>query len=254
MIRYGLKLWSGNEHRFFEEAASGFQEKRFDFIELYVDADRPLNASGLQMLASIPVTIHGTHNHGFHEFVIGEEQLAIWQSVLALADRFSSSVIVVHPGQSNTLEVFEREMKKIDDSRMLVENMPGLDLLHQPMFGQRLEDLRIIRQQRKICFDFEKAAKAAAYQNCSHQDYIRDGLAALTPSYFHLSGCDTHDPVDQHLNLWEGDLDLVFIKNQLEPIAAVHNVRLVFETPREKEGLQNDWKNMDYFRKIEIGS
>lgn len=250
MIRYGLKLWTSNDPEMFGTAAKGFGRGEFDFIELYFNADKPVDGESLDSLRSVPVTIHAPNNGAFHEFVLGEEQLEAWQRVIALADRFQSPTIVVHPGRNHEVETFFDQLEKIDDPRIIIENMPGMDLFSRPMFGNLLDDLVRIRENKGICFDFEKATKAAAYQNVDYHEYIMQSLAVLKPEYFHISGGKVGDPMEQHDNLWESDMDFPFVKKILTEIATNKDVKLVFETPKDTSGLINDLKNMDYFRKI----
>ncbi|MFA5185763.1 MAG: TIM barrel protein [Patescibacteria group bacterium] len=250
MIKYGLKLWTSNDRKMFEAAADGFRRGEFDFIELYFNQDKPVDEASLDLLRSVPVTIHAPNSGAFHEFMLGEEQVAVWRQVAALADRFESQTIVVHPGRNHTVETFFDELRKIDDRRILIENMPGKDLFDQPMFGHLLDDLERIHEKKPICFDFEKATKAAAYQYADYREYITKCLVALTPDYFHISGGKVGDPTEQHDNLWESDMDFPFIKKVLQDNSADKDVRLVFETPKDPSGLDNDLKNMEFFRDI----
>lgn len=250
MIKYGLKLWTSNDRSMFEEAKSGLNKGEFDFIELYFNPNKLVDTLSLDLLNSLPITLHAPNDGAFHEFILGEEQLEVWRKVSAIADNFQSTVIVVHPGRNKTVESFFDELHKIDDPRIHIENMPGIDLFNRPMFGHVLEDLVRIREKKSICFDFEKAVKAAAYQHVDYREYITQCIEAVMPNYFHISGGNVENPVDQHDNLWESDMDFKFIKNALESITSKQDVRLVFETPKEQNSLINDLKNMEFFRNI----
>jgi sugar phosphate isomerase/epimerase len=218
----------------------------FDFIELYSDPRHVYNPKELAVLKGIPVTVHATHSGGFHTFVIGEEEQGVWAQVLAIADFFQSPTIVLHPGRDHTLETFRVNLALIDDPRIIIENMAGVDLEGHPMFGQKLSDLTEIRKTKQICFDFEKAVKAAHYQQLEYKTYITEVLEKLSPTYFHVSGGNSKDPMDQHTDLFDSDIDFAWIKRQLE---ALPETRLVFETPK-RNGLANDRRNMQYFRSL----
>jgi hypothetical protein len=179
---------------------------------------------------------------------MGEEQLVIWRETLRLADAVKSPIIVLHPGQAHALDSFFENLVKIDDPRILVENMAGLDLYGKPMFGQRLEDLVEIKRTKGICFDIEKAVKAAAYQKIGWEAFLEDSIRTLQPSYFHISGGDAANPTDQHDDLWTSTYDVAAVKRMLERVSAGHDLLLVFEVPKQDGGLDNDVKNMDYFR------
>jgi len=245
-MKYGLKLWSNNVE-LFDEAVAAHASQAFDFIELYSNPAHKPDFEALKMLKALPVTIHATHIDGFHEFVIGEKEEAIWKQTLELADFFESEVIVIHPGRAHTFNSFKENLDKIDDSRIYIENMAGLDVDKNPMFGQELSHLERMRELRPICFDFEKAVKAACYQKKDYKEYIEEALQRLKPSYFHISGGDKDNPVDEHLNLQAANFDVAWMKRQLEAMA--QPARLVFETPKA-HGIENDIANMVYFRSL----
>ncbi|MCK9361061.1 sugar phosphate isomerase/epimerase [Patescibacteria group bacterium] len=247
MIRYGLKLWTGNRH-LFEEAAQRYKEGAFDFIEMYFHPEKPMDADGLKLLSGIPFGVHAPHE--LDEFIFGEAELTLWRRAQKSADELKASTIVVHPGYERSIPdfaTFERELSKIDEPRLLIENMPGLDTLGDRLFAHDLETLKRIRALKPICFDIEKAAKAAAFHKMDHREYIRTGLATLQPAYFHISGGTVSEMRAQHENLWDSDYDFAFVKAQLE--ALPYDARLVFETPKKGNDLQNDLENMAYFRK-----
>jgi len=247
MIRYGLKLRSDNVP-WFPEARRLFDAKRFDFIELAHNPDVPFVENGLVQLLGLPMTVHSPTGHGFHEFVLGDEQFAIWRDTLRIAETVNSSIVVLHPGNEHTVDSFLEQLEKIDDPRILIENMAGIDLNGKPMFGQRLEDLVEIRRTKGICFDIEKAVKAAAYQNMDWITFIEDGIRLLQPAYFHISGGDANSPMDEHKDVWQSTYDVARVKRMLEKISDGQDISLVFEVPKRDGGLQNDMKNMDYFR------
>lgn len=246
MIKFGLKLWSDNAE-LFDGAVASFTSHAFDFVELYSSPNDMPHYAALEKLRRMPVTIHATHSNGFHEFSIADEEMKIWRQTVELADFFESSVIVVHPGRIHTLESFKENLARIDDPRIHIENMAGLDIDKNPMFGQKIGDLEKIRELKPICFDFEKAVKAACYQKRDYKEYIREALEKLQPTYFHLSGGDKTNPVDEHLELSASNFDLVWIKKVLEQFAK--QGMLVFETPK-RGGMENDIANMDYFRSL----
>ncbi len=248
MILYGLKIWTNNID-WFKTAASLYAEKKIDFIELYNNPEVDFAEEHLSTLLGIPISIHNANTKGFHEFLLGPEQLLIWKTTLRLADYFSSKLIVIHPGQKHTFESFLPELKKIDDPRIVVENMPGLDLAGVAVFGQKLSDLKKIKEHTSICFDLEKAVTAANYQGLDYKEYITDCLQALKPRYFQISGTDSNQPSENHGNLWESNMDFKWIKNILTKIAEDQHIQLVFEVPK-KDGLQNDLRNMEFFRNL----
>lgn len=246
MIKYGLKLWTSN-YSLFPEAVKLFEEKKIDFIELYLNPEKVLSDEELLVLKNIPVTIHHPHGFGFHEFILGEEQLRLWKETIHAADVLHTDVIVLHPGGEKTFEDFASELKKIDDPRIYLESMPGYNGMGQPMFGYKLEDLEKLHELKPICFDLCKAVKAAWRLEMDYKEYIQKAVATLAPRYFHISGCDVNEKLDQHKDVFDSDMDFSWIKRLLETIS--EDIRVVFETPKG-EKLENDLKNMQFFREI----
>lgn len=248
MIRYGLKLWTKNRDQF-DEAAERFRQGAFDFIEFYYHPDFPLDADALRPLVGIPIGIHAPH--ALDDFLFGERELALWNDTKALAEVSNSRTIVVHPGYADTIsgvEDFERELAKIDDERILIEAMPGKDATGRVLFGYDLPTLKRIHDKKPVCLDVEKNIKAAVYQRLDWKSYFHDSIEALQPTYFHISGCTTTHDIDQHADLWDGDVDWSFVKRALESVPG--EIRLVFETPKNGRDLQNDLDNMSFFRKL----
>lgn len=245
MIKYGIKLWSNNEE-YFKEAVIFYREKKIDFLELKNNYPHKLDYGKLKILREIPIFIHTFEKEGFNKFVLDKKDIKNWNSTIQLANFFDSKFIIVHPGVDYGFNSFLENLKKIDDYRILIENMPGLDLDNQIMYGQTVKQLKKIR---KICFDFEKAIKAANYQNIDYKKFIENCLTMLKPFYFHISGCDINTPYDQHLNLWESNIDLKYIKKKLDKLSSIRKNWICFETPK-KNSLDNDIKNIEYFKRI----
>jgi len=55
---------------------------------------------------------------------------------------------------------------------------------------------------------------------------------------------------DEHLNLWEANFDVKWIKSKLEDIAKEKDVFLVFEVPKSGNDLKNDVENIDYLKNL----
>lgn len=248
MIRYGLKLWTSNAY-LFEEAAQRFQEGAFDFIEFYYHPDFPLDAAMLRPFAGIPMGVHAPHE--LDRFVFGEKELDLWRRTKAFVDLANGSCIVVHPGYARSIPdfaAFRRELIKIDDARILIETMPGLDSKGVELFGTDLEMWKRFKEVKPICFDVQKVIKSAVYHKHDWRTYVAASLRELQPTYGHISGGETSHAIDQHADLWDSDIDWSLVKHELE--ALPQDIRLVFETPKNGKDLANDLDNMAFFRKV----
>ncbi|HCE48725.1 MAG: hypothetical protein A2295_02295 [Candidatus Jacksonbacteria bacterium RIFOXYB2_FULL_44_15] len=249
MLKYGLKMWDQN-YDLFSEAVALFNDARIDFIELYYSPETLPDYQKLALLKDIPITIHATHDFGFREFIFKDAQLEIWRNTQKLADFFAAPYIVVHAGLTTKFSDWAVNLRQIDDPRIIIENMAAYDLFDQKMYGHSLVELQEIHSLKPICFDFEKAVKAACSQNIPHQLFVEQCIKILQPFYFHLSGGDKDSPRDEHLNLWESNIDFAWIKKILLKLAQKKKIYLVFETPKIYDDLNNDLKNINYFKKI----
>lgn len=249
MIKCGLKLWT-NDNDLFEEAVSLFEKEQFDFLELYHNANEEFDFGDTEKLKKIPTTIHAFHQEGFHGFKFNSKELEIWDNTKQLADYFDSERIIVHAGKARNIDDFRSNLFKINDPRILIENMAGLDVYENLTFGYKLDDLKKIKENKEICFDLEKAIKSACYQGINYKEFIQKCLKELNPTYFHISGGDFKSAKDEHLNLQQATFDLKWIKNSLEDISKKEDIFLVFEVPKNESDLKNDMENMDYFRNL----
>ena len=256
MIKYGLKIWSSNTD-WFDEAARRHRRGEFDFAEIYSNSAVTHDYEALKKLQPIPVLAIHVGNldaAGFHAFFLTEEQKPAWNMTVALTDFFSAPKIVVHPAITHTEETFWENIAKLNDERIVIESMPVVSPLGGPerMFGAAVADLARIGERREVVIDIEKSIKAAVYYGLDYKKFLPDMFEKIRTSYFHISGCTIDHPVDEHGNLWDADFDLAWMKQQLEALALERDIWLVFETPKEGKGLENDVKNMEYFRELKL--
>lgn len=252
MIKYGLKIWSNNTN-LFPEAINLVKRKKFDFLEVYNNSSEPTDYSKLKILNSVLVKAvhHGLYDRRWHDFFITEDQMSDWKGTIEMADFLKADYIILHPGRVHNTKTFWENVEKINDTRILIETMPGLDIDNNPMqFGQALEDLLEIKKKKNICFDFEKVIKASIYQKKDYKEFIQEAMRKLDPSYFHISGGDLKSPIDQHINLWEAEFDIKWVRELLENFSEKRDIYLLFETPKIKNNLNNDVKNLEYFRSL----
>lgn len=258
MIKYGIKLWSVNKI-WFEEAVRLCQMNKVDFVELYIVPDS-LNLGELKLLKQITVFVHNTHcGHHFNLFELNEEKIKFFQDqVLKTADFLESRFIVVHPGVGESSKVFRENIVKIKDPRILIENMPKIGFVGvlapegALCFGHSKEQLEFIHQECgfDICLDFVHSVAAAVSQRIEYKGFINSLITALNPYYFHISGGHTSNPYDEHLDVFEGNFDMQWIKGMLLELAREKDIYLVFETPKKGPAFQNDIKNIHYFKSL----
>jgi len=252
MIKYGLKLWSNNT-TWFEEAVSLYKKGAYDFIEIYSNSTIPHDYAALEKIRHLPV--FGTHighldKAGFHKFFLTDDQLEAWKMTTDIADFFDVKHIIVHPAITHTAETFWENLAKLNDERILVENMPVNSPFGDPdrEFGAKLEDIGHIREKKEMCLDVEKAVKASIYHKVPYKEFLKKAVEIMKPGYAHISGGNITDPIDQHTDLWEAEFDVAWVRDLLQN--QEQDIYLVFETPKNGQDLQNDLKNMEYFKNV----
>jgi len=263
MIKYGIKIWSINKERF-QPAVDLYKQNRIDFGEIYlVPSAVPLE--NLEVLKQMPFELHAPHfTHKFNLMELDDRQLQIFKNqVIKTADFLNSQFIVVHPGIGDSKEIFKKNSAKIFDKRVLIETMAVIGFVGQGgnkidegvvCFGHSQEQLQFINKECGfgICLDLAHSIAAAVSVGVDYKDFLMSLINSLQPIYFHISGGYENSEEDEHLNIFDGNLDIKWIKKTLLNYSKDKDIYLVFETPKTGNGLENDIKNIDYFRTLEI--
>lgn len=252
MIKYGIKLWTTNKD-WFGEAIALCNKKQIDFIELYI-VPNSFELKELEILKKVPTIIHTPHfRDNFNIFRLDEKKITLFKNqVITTANFLKSEYIILHAGIGGNPKIFKENFKKIFDSRIIVENMPKIALDDKICFGYSLEQIGFIKNEcnLKICLDIAHAIKSAISQKLNHKEYLESLIKELEPNYFHISDGSFGNERDEHLNLGEGNFDLRWIKNNLTQLANKNDINLVFEIPKVGDNLENDIKNIGYFKAI----
>lgn len=286
MLNYGLKIWSSNK-KLLKEALALYREGKFHFLELYLvpgsfssglssglsfnnqcviflprRKNYTLCSEEIKFLKEIPITIHAPHSrHNFNIFDLDEKKKAVFENLVQkTADFFKAKYIVVHAGRGTSQDLFKKNMAKIQDKRILIENMTKMvwnwdgegNFVKDEVnlcFGYSREQLLFIKEQCgfDICFDFGHAIKSAPSQRIDYRAFIEDLIKELQPTYFHLCDGDTKEERDEHLNLGQGNFDLKWLKKLLLNLGEQQDIDLVLEVPKKGNTLDNDLNNIEYF-------
>lgn len=261
MIKYGIKIWSINKE-LFKPAVNLFKQGKIDFGELYIVPDS-FELKELEVLKQMPFEVHAPHfTHKFNLLELDDSKIQLFKNqVIKTADFLKSRFIVMHPGVGASKEIFKKNSAKIDDRRILIEAMAVVGFVGQggnkldegvPCYGHSEEQLKFIKQECgfNICFDISHIIAGAVSQKLDYKDFIESLLQTLQPVYFHISGGNEQSEEDEHLNIFEGDFDIKWIKNTLLQYSKDKDIYLVFETPKIGDGLYNDMKNIEYFKEL----
>ncbi len=246
-VKYGLKLWSTN-FSWFLEAVKKFEKGEFDFIELYV-IPNSFDPNQLKILKNIPVNVHAPNENKLNWCKDWPNNFKIMEEVNKFADFFDSEYIIIHPGTGNDRETLIKNLKELHDPRIIIENVP-----YEPAFGiekiyghtyEMIKELLDLNHS-KMCLDFSHAIKSAKSQMIEPIPFL-ERMLKLNPKVFHVCGVNQNSDIDEHLDLWKGDFDLKWIK---EKILSSGSKMIVFEVPKINNNLENDFKNINYFKAL----
>ncbi|MBL7206692.1 MAG: TIM barrel protein [Candidatus Aenigmarchaeota archaeon] len=188
-----------------------------------------------------PWVIHSSH-HVVGTFIANpdreEQSMGALRFTQKLADDFSSKFIIVHPSSpsgKNDIETTISILKKINDKRILIENVVN-------KFGGDFEGVeRVIKETGSgFCLDIPHAIAAAKIRGIDYMDYIKQFLK-LKPKMVHISDGYIDSKIDKHLNFGEGDFPW---KKLLRLIPK--NVLVTVET---NPVIETQKKNFEFLRK-----
>lgn len=247
-IKCGLKLWSINTDNYYEEAKKLYNNRMFDYIELYVvpKSLEYLNKwINLNIDYSIPFIIHCPHfAHGFNLAKIEkkESNLEIYKEVKEYADRLNAKYIIFHGGIDGNIEETANQLASFNETRALIENKPFVALPNRMggkfCRGYNVEEIKLVKDTANcgFCLDFGHAICAANSQKLDVYEYCRQFLK-LNPNMFHLTDKDDiTSPYDSHPHLGTGQLDINKIKQMLPEGAMV-----TLETNKNSKEYLNDF-------------
>lgn len=214
-MKLGLKLWSNNTDFYFEEARRLYQDRVFDYIELYVVPNTIQTISKWKKLG-IPFTLHAPHfAHGVNLAKKENEKFnfEIFQEVKQFADGLNAEYIVVHSGIDGNIEETAIQLKSFDDSRILIENKPYKALPNKMKGefcrGATFEEIEYIIENTScgFCLDVGHAICCANSLRREPYEYVRK-FNTLNPTCYHLSDNFIDTEFDKHIHFGQGNYDL----------------------------------------------
>lgn len=243
MHKIGLKLWNINTDYYYDEAIRLYNDKIFDYIELYVVPGH-LDLIDKWKKIGVPFDIHAphfAHNMNLSKKEYERDNYTKYIEVREYADSLNASVIVFHGGINGDYRETARQIKNFNDSRILIENKP-----YQPLrmtednkcVGSKYEEIKYIMEESGcgFCLDIGHAICSANSQGMEQYSYI-EKLVSLNPKRIHLSDIDTTSKYDQHLNYGKGNLDF----NQILSIIP-KNINITIETIKPSKTSLDDYK------------
>ncbi len=248
MYKIGLKLWSSNTDKYYDEAIKLHDKGLFDYIELFVVPDTWDTLSQWDRLHKqhkIPFIIHSPHSMiGFNPACaeMFEHNIQIYHHVKEFADTLQAEYIIFHGGIDGNIQETARQLAYFNDSRILIENKPLLPLPNDQDWkqcrGYNIQEIKYILDTVNcgLCLDFGHAISAAVAQHQEPYGYVEKFLE-LNPKMFHLTDKDDmNSPYDSHLHLGTGQLDINKIKKMIPD-----NALVTLETTKESKNNLDDF-------------
>lgn len=247
-MRLGLKLWSINLH-YAAEAEKLYNEGVFDYIELSAVPDSLSETAETWKKLNIPYIIHAPHfvqGLNFSDPLKEKNNVAMAEDAFRYADKLNAEFVIFHPGIKGDFRETARQMKKLCDKRVLVENKPYKVAILKD--GCTAEDICVGYSPSQIayitevtgvgfCLDIGHAFCAANGINKDKYIMLQEFLS-LSPKMFHISDGDDNGAIDRHYCIGKGSYDFKKIFSVLPK-----NITLTIETEKPSE------KQLDAFRK-----
>lgn len=244
MYKLGLKLWSVNTDYYYNEAIRLYDDKVFDYIELYV-VPNTIDTITKWKQISIPFIIHCPHfAHGFNlaKAEYKATNLEIYEQVKRFADELDAKYIIFHGGIDGNINETAKQLANFNESRALIENKPFVALPNKMggkfCRGYNPTEITLVKEvaQCGFCLDFGHAICSANSQGIDIYEYC-EAFLPLSPNMFHLTdNADITSPYDSHLHLGKGQLDISKIKSMLP-----QNAIITLETDKDSKTDLNDF-------------
>lgn len=263
-IKAGLKVWSINKN-FLNKVNILFNNKEISYVEIYIIPGTIKAVSSILKKLQLPVVIHAPHfDHGFNLQDLSniDKNTAYLKESIRAADITKALYIIMHPGFNGTIENIKNFLEKVNDKRIILENMTQVGIYGDRNLLSAPQEMREIMAltKKSFCLDFGHAYKSAyslnklpRAKNPRHSRSLNKDpkslikeFMGLEPKMFHLSDGHRHMEKDEHLNLGEGNFDLSFCK---ECIIKSDSKMVTIEVSK-KDGLNNDLRNIRFLKNL----
>ena len=176
-IKFGLKLWSTNSN-LLKEAKELIKRGLFQYIEL-MPIPKTEILPFLDQLYDIPYIIHiTTEKHGVNIADKNKEEynLRTIDNCIEWADKLNAKYLILHPG-FGLIDNAIKFLNKIEDKRVLIENMPKVGLNGESMIGYTPNQIKeLIGNKFGLCFDLNHAIKASISLNKDYKQFLKEFL------------------------------------------------------------------------------
>jgi len=219
MYRFGLKLWSTNAN-YIGEVTRLYEKEIYQYIELYAVPGSFDEYISIWKGLNIPFVIHAAHFRGGMNLAKREAEaknLLLIRDAQQFADLLKSDKIIVHPGIAGEINETARQLKLVNDKRILVENKPYYALDDNLICnGTTPEEIKQVIDTAGVgfCLDIGHSICAANAAKEDKVEYIKRFLS-LKPKMYHLTDGDFNGVYDKHTHFGLGNYDLEMIMSLL---------------------------------------
>ncbi len=251
MFNYGLKLWSINEN-YLPIAKSLYASGLYNYIELYAFPGSYEKLITAWKSLDIPFIVHAPHWRDGINLASKkdkEKNLFLIKEAQKYADSLCADKIIVHPGIAGDIKETMRQLREINDDRILIENKPYYALDNGLICnGTTPEEIKFVMLETGVgfCFDIGHGICSGNGHKVEPYGFIADFLT-LNPAMYHLSDGGSSDFHDQHKHLGFGNYDFGRILSLLPPDAII-----TVETVKDSSANLDDFiRDINYLRKYE---
>ena len=233
-MKIGVKTY---DDRFFLHHFKG----KVDFFEVMAIEDT--DYSYLKEF-SMPIVIHVEHRTfgvNFADKTKEKQNISAINFARKIAEMIKAEKIIIHPGHLENSNCSEKNalnsLKKMNDERILTENMPryfnnSISLCHTPE-----EMKKILKKAKcKFCLDINHAVVSAIELKKDYIKFLKEFIK-LKPSHYHLGGQKLSGKKESHIALEESEMDLKEILKLLPK-----NAYITLETEPDIEKTEQDIK------------
>lgn len=245
-LKFGLKIWSKN-YNLIPEAKRLIEKDIFHYVEILIAPGTEISPF---RKIKLPYVIHITNERW--RIDIGDKKKEVFNleainNCIKWADALNAKYLILHPGFGE-METAKKFLQKINDERILIENMPMIGLNNKKMIGYNPEQVKELMENKfGFCLDFGHAIKAAISFKKDYKKFIKEFLK-LNPGVLHISDGMLNSEKDEHLNIGEGEYDFDFLADCIKKSQAEH---FTLETPKKNlNSLGEDLENLEKLKSV----
>lgn len=236
-LHLGLKLFSLNRE-YIDEAVGLCSGNICSFIELYVVPGTFDEFAGLWKELNTDFIIHAPHSA--HEFNLSkkekfQENLLMLEEVMKFTEDLNARYVVLHPGISGDHKETIRQIKYVNDKRVLVENKPYKAPDGSICVGASYEQISSILESTGagFCMDIGHGMKYSINTGIEPFGFLTR-LIGLGPELFHACDGKYSSEYDEHLNIGDGDYDWGRIFSLIGGECKGRDMHITLETEKKK--------------------